>query len=63
MDEIAACLIAASKRMIINLDKTKELTLCCPNASRHNLPQSLKDVEQVQTANCLRSCFSAVLVL
>jgi len=49
--------------LIINFDKTKELVLHRPHATRHkhNLPQSLTGIEQVLTVRLLGVIFQSSL--
>jgi len=52
---------ADTNALIINLDKTKELVLHRPNATKHNLPQSLAGIEQFFTVILLGLIFQSSL--
>jgi len=50
---------ADSNGLIINVSKMKELVLHHAHPSKHNLPQSIKGVEQVQIARVLGIIFQS----
>jgi len=52
---------ADTNGLIINFDKTKELVLHRPHVTRHNLPQSLADIEQVLTVRLIGVIFQSSL--
>jgi len=52
---------ADANALVINFDKTKELVLHRPNATKHNLPQSLAGIVQFFTVILLGLIFQSSL--
>ena len=50
---------ADRNRMVINLDKTKEIVLHRPHPSRLSLPELLEGIEQVQSVKLLGVVFQS----